>query len=103
MVYELVAEAVGAKRCCFQPSVNRGSVVKDRERCWHVIALIVRQEGKIFCKGLLPGRTAIARHGGQLREQGSGIRKSLLVEVRGSPVSRSRPGAAARKKAKARA
>jgi hypothetical protein len=46
MVYELVAEAVGAKRCCFSLFVNSESAVNDWERCWLVIALIVRQEGK---------------------------------------------------------
>jgi len=63
MVYELVAEATRAKRCCFQLSVNSESVVKDRERCWLVIALIVRQKGKIIRKGLPPGRTVLAWHG----------------------------------------
>ena len=63
MVYELVAEAVGAKKRCFQLSVNSESVVKDRERCWLVIALIVRLKGKIIRKGLPPGRTVLAWHG----------------------------------------
>jgi hypothetical protein len=50
MVYEWVAEAEGAKRCCFQLSAVSELVVKDRERCCLLIALIVRRGRVIICK-----------------------------------------------------
>jgi hypothetical protein len=70
MVYELVAKATEAKRCCFQWSVDRGgsdSVVKDRERHCLLIALIVRRLRVIICKPAAVGR-ALPRYNLAMKE-----------------------------------
>ena len=61
MVCERVAEAAEAKRCGFKLLAVRESVVKDRDRCCLLIALIVRLEGEIICIKLWSGVRGVVR------------------------------------------
>ena len=54
-------EAAETKRCGFKLLAVRESVVKDRDRCCLLIALIVRLEGEIICIKLWSGVRGVVR------------------------------------------